>query len=168
MKFSLLVLALILVLPRPALADDCEALFNQYTERCYPPEDKDGLVSVPACHFSEAKTNFLWATKLNPGAVETFRKIFDRCDQTDNDPRRDVINKNAYAAALAQTHNTNAMCSISNCWANSELDGYLVVEYGAGRLYGAKPTNEAKPTNCKAWIKYPQPDGGYGPWQCKE
>jgi hypothetical protein len=140
LKTSAAVASLLLILSAFGVrADDCRSTIISYEDRC-SPNPNSGLIKVGKCNFEEAKTNFLWASKLDAGAVKTFRSAFDRCDRTDVNTKEDVVTRNFYAAVLAQTHNMQALCSLVNCWGSGELDGYLQSEYLQGHLYGQTQT----------------------------
>lgn len=127
--------------PSWAKADDCVAAAHQLTAEC--PAISDGQFNfVPECKFNEAKTNFLWSSRDNPGAVTHFREIFDTC----NTPDLSTIEKNIAAAIISQMHNMNALCSIYYC-TFGDMQGFLLVERSHHRLYEGAPAKTSRPTN---------------------
>lgn len=124
-----------------ANADDCISAAYRLAEHC--PTISDGQFNViPECKFEEAKINFLWASRNNPGASDHFRSIFDSCDS----PDASVIEKNIAASIITQMHNMTAMCSISNC-KYGDLQGFLLIERSQHRLYEGRPAESSGSTN---------------------
>ena len=119
-----------------ANADDCFLAVDHYLQMCPHGRIENGLEYLRPCDFEKAKTNFLWASKKDPGAVKTFRNAFDHCSTNVGALSTPiVVLKNYYSAILAQTHNMDALCSIRACWETGELTGYLEYENSVGHLY---------------------------------
>jgi hypothetical protein len=146
MKISVAIASVLLSLfAYPARADNCAGAAVSYAQQCTAPPDEKGLSLAATCNsdkFEEAKTNFLWASKRDPGAVGHFRFVFDHCEAVE-----DVVERNIYSAILSQTHNLRALCTIADCWESGELLGYLQSEHLLGRLYvgNASPQPKTKP-----------------------
>jgi hypothetical protein len=126
--------------------EDCFDAAQTYIDMCPKGRIENGLEYLPSCNLGKAKANFLWASRNDPGAVKTFRTVFDHCS-TRIDWAPKIVVKNYFSAILAQTHDMDALCSIAACFNTGELTGYLEYENIAGHLYtGNSPKEPTTPS----------------------